>query len=107
MVGMRPQRNGTLVVAQHVGKLGRSPQRGMDVALDLAGRDRTSRQLAVRVEDRVPGVLPALLVEAERRATLVLDEAVTIEIGGSLDPGQRPFDMRPQLLHEGAISGLA
>src|ERR687896_1602102 len=97
MVGMRPQRNGTLVVAQHVGKLGRSPQRGMDVALDLAGRDRTSRQLAVRVEDRVPGVLPALLIEAERRAALVLDEAIAIEIGGAPPPRPRPPRRRPAL----------
>ena len=60
----------------------------VDVALQLAGRARRRRQRAVRERDRVPGVLPALVLEAGLLvAPLVLDVAVAVAVAVFVDPG--------------------
>jgi hypothetical protein len=40
-----------------------APERVVGVTLNLAGRDRRLRERPVGEQDRVPGVLPALVVE--------------------------------------------
>ena len=68
--------------AAHLGVVG--------VALQLAGRPREARQPAVAVGDRVPGVLPALVLETGLLvAALVRDVAVALEVGVLVDPVQR------------------
>ena len=58
-----------------------APLRVVDVALDLAGRDRPARERAVGELDRVPAVLPALVDQAGGRvAALVFDVAVAVEV---------------------------
>src|SRR4029079_12120538 len=53
--------------------------RVVDVALQRAGRDRQVGEAAIRVEDRVARVLPALVVVAVGRAGLVLLEPVSVQ----------------------------
>ncbi len=69
------------------------------VALQLAGGPRKPGQAAVAVGDRVPGVLPALVLEAGLLvAALVGDVAVALQVGVVVDPGQG----RPRLALERA-----
>ena len=61
------------------------------VALELARRAREARQSAVAVGDRVPGVLPALVLEAGLLvAALVGDVAVALQVGVLVDPVRAP-----------------
>jgi hypothetical protein len=64
----------------------RAPKRVVGVALDLAGRDRRLGTRPVGEQDRVPRVLPALVVEPAGRAPAVLEEAVAVEVALLLDP---------------------
>ena len=59
-----------------------APLRVVGVALDLAGRDRRLGEPAVGEDDRVPGVLPALVARGpfSRLRRLVLDVAVAVEV---------------------------
>ena len=60
----------------------------VDVALQLAGRARRRRDRAVGERDRVPRVLPALVVEPGLGdAPLVLDVSVAVAIAVPIDPG--------------------
>ena len=56
---------------------------GVDIALDLGQRDVAFRELAVGMEDRVEGILPALVGEPLFGGALVFDEAV---LSGSPGP---------------------
>src|ERR1700733_9766782 len=78
-----------IVVPYLAGEAGGAPLRVVDVALDLAGRDRSLRERAVGELDGVPAVLPALVDQAgERVAAFVLDVSVAVAIPAVLDPGQ-------------------
>ena len=68
----------------------------MDVTLHFGKRDRTFRQTAVGVKDRVLRILPALVGEALLGRAVILDEAVAVGISRAVDPRQRGFDRRPQ-----------
>ncbi len=100
-------RERTLTAAQRFiperqGHLRHGPPGREHVALHLAERDGPLGQPPVRVEDRVPGVLPALVAQTGGRSTRVLDEAVPVRVAVGLDPGQRSLEVRPQLLHQRA-----
>ena len=79
-------------------------QAAYSVPLDFAQGDRTHRQRSVLVHHRIVGVLPALVNETGRRATLVLDEAVTIAVAVPVDPAERRLDGRPDRVDEGQIT---
>ena len=82
--------------------------RVVGVALQLAGRPRESRQLAVAIGDRVPGVLPALVLEAGLLvAALVPDVAVAHQVGVLVDPVERRPGLRLELAHQPAVAGPA
>ena len=76
--------------AAHLGVVG--------VALQLAGRAREARQPAVAIRDRVPGVLPALVLQAGLLVPApVPDVAVALEVARSrrsrrAQPGPRARD---------------
>jgi len=74
--------------------------RGVDVALNLAERDRSFGRSAVGVEDRIERILPALMEQPGRRAARVLEEAVAIRIAVAIDPVERRFDVRPKRTDE-------
>ena len=79
--------------AAHLGVVG--------VALQLAGGAREARQAAVAVGDRVPGVLPALVLEAGLLvAALVGDVAVALQVGVLVDPVQGGARLGFELAHE-------
>ena len=63
-------------------EVGGAEQRGVGVALHLDERDGTLGQRAVGERHAVPGVLPALVGQPERRAPLVVDEAVAVAVPG-------------------------
>ena len=67
--------------AAHLGVVG--------VPLQLAGRAGEAGQTPVAVRDRVPGVLPALVLEPGRLVSpLVRDVAVALQVGVVVDPGE-------------------
>ena len=86
--------------AAHLGVVG--------VALELAGRPREVRQPAVAVGDRVPRVLPALVLEAGLLvAALVRDVAVAHEVGVLVDPVERGACLVLELADELPVAGPA
>ena len=91
------QDGGALGQAQPARARGGEALGGIDIALHLDERDRPLGQAAVRVEDRIVGVLPALVRQPRLGSARVLDEAVAIEITSLVDPRQRALDGRPQL----------
>ena len=71
------------------------------VALELARRAREAGQAAVAVRDRVPRVLPALVLEPGLLvAALVRDVAVALEVGVLVDPVQRGPRLVLEVAHE-------
>ena len=78
------------------------------VALQLAGRAREARQAAVAVRDRVPRVLPALVLEPGLLvAPLVGDVAVALQVGVLVDPGQGRARLPLERAHELRVAGPA
>src|SRR5436190_2312297 len=76
------------------------------VALELACRTWKARQPAVAVGDRVPRVLPALILEPRLLvAPLVRDVAVPLEVGVLVDPVQRSASLVLELAHELRVAG--
>ena len=71
-------------------QLGQPQLRVVDVALHLGRRDRRPRERAVVEALRVAGVLPRLVLEAARRAPLVLDEPVAVAVAVLVDPARAP-----------------
>src|SRR5439155_23359479 len=69
--------------------------RGVHVALHLGERDRSFRQAAIRVENGVEGILPALVHEPVRGLAMIFDEAVAIPVGRAVNPGERGFQIGP------------
>ena len=57
------------------------------------------------MEDRVEGILPALVGEPLFGGAPVLDEAVLVGIAGAIDPLQRRLDRRPQLRQRLVVAG--
>ena len=80
--------------------------RRIDVALHLAERDRALRDRAVGVEDRVVGILPALIDQTLLVGAVILDEAVAIGIARPVDPAQRRFDVGPELAQRLDVAGV-
>ncbi len=86
--------------AAHLGVVG--------VALQLAGRAREAGQPAVPVRDRVPGVLPALVLEAGLLVPpLVRDVAVALEVRVLVDPLQRGEGLVLEVANELSVAGPA
>src|SRR3954452_23168302 len=73
-------------VAEPLGETGQAEPCRVDVALDLAQRDRAFGKGPVAVEDGIRRVLPSLLHESVLRAASVLDEAVGVAVAGTVDP---------------------
>ena len=69
----------------------------VDVALDLAERDRPLSQRTVSMEDRVKRVFPSLIGKAAVRFAVILDKAVAIAVAVLVDPEQRRLDAGPDL----------
>ena len=90
------------------GQAGAAHLRVVGVALELAGRAREAGQPPVAVGDRVPGVLPALVLEAGLLvAALVRDVAVALQVGVLVDPVQRRPRLALELAHELRVAGPA
>ena len=78
------------------------------IALELACGAGEPRQGAVAERDRVPRVLPALVLEAGLLvAALVGDVAVALEVGVLVDPGQRGAGLELQFADELGVPGPA
>ena len=58
------------------------------------------------MEDRVVGILPALVDQALLIGAVILDEAVSIGIARSVDPAEGCFDVGPQLAQRLDIAGV-
>src|SRR5439155_6342978 len=79
----------------------RAHLRVVEVALDLAGGAGRRGEPAVAVEDRVPGVLPALVLEPGLVVPLVLEIAVAVAVAVPVQPPERrpgaPFELADEL----------
>jgi hypothetical protein len=76
-------------IAPHFpGEPGRPVPRVVCIALKLAGCDRRLRDGSVREQNRIPRVLPTMVVETTRRPGAILEVAVAVRITRSLDPPQ-------------------
>ena len=73
----------------------RQPLGGEHIALHLGQRDIAFGQRAVGMEDRVEGILPALVAQPLVGRALIFDKAVAVGVAGAIDPAQRGFDRRP------------
>ena len=104
-IGARRPRRGACRVAQQPGDQRRAAPRGVDVALELAERDRSVGEPAIGVKHRIVRVLPALVHEAFGRLPRVLDEAVGVEVAVALDPVDGGGDARPEGGDEVAVAG--
>ncbi len=58
---------------------------GKHIALNFGQRDITLRELTVGMEDRVVGILPALVGEPLFGGALIFDKAVLIGVAGAVD----------------------
>ena len=91
--------------SQAPGAARRQPLAGKDIALNLRQRDIAFGELSVGMEDRVEGILPALVGKPLLGGALILDEAVLVGIAGAVDPLQRRLDRRPQLGQRFVVAG--
>ena len=73
----------------------RQPLGGEHITLHFGQRDMAFGKPAVGVEDRVEGILPALIGKPQVAGAPVLDKAVVVGIAGTVDPLQRRFDRGP------------
>src|SRR5262249_13033367 len=82
------------------GKPRRPELRVVDVPLELARSPRGRRERPVAVEDRAPGVRPALASEAGSVVPLILDVPVAVAVGMAVEPLERRSGVGLQLPHE-------
>ena len=85
-----------IVAAEHACRASGKTLGGIDIALHFDERDRALGEPSVRMKDCILRVLPALVDKALLGRALILDKAVAILIGRSVDPGERRLDMRPE-----------
>ena len=96
------------VLPDQARQAGAAQLRVVGVALELARRPRKAGQPAVSVGDRVPGVLPALILEAGLLvAALVPDVAGAEQVGVLVDPVERRPGLVLELPHGLAVTGPA
>ena len=105
LLGGRVLPGGELRLAAMTGQARHRATRGIDVALDLGQGDRPIRRPAVEMTDRIARILPALVQEPELRASLVLDEAVAVEVARVVDPGEGGQGVRPQPVEQRVVAG--
>ena len=91
------------VAPRQARQLGHPPLRVVDVALDLARRDRALRDAPVGEALRVARVLPRLVEEPARRPPLVLDEPVAVAVAPLVDPRERAQRRLVQLAREAEV----
>jgi hypothetical protein len=60
---------------------------------------------AVRVEDGVVGVLPALMEQAIGGLLVILYEAIAVSVSVPVDPEEGGFDVGPEGFHERPVAG--
>ena len=77
-----------------------------DIALHLAKGDGAARKRTVGVENRVLGILPALIDQTHVVGALIFDEAVTVGVTRPVDPAQRRFDIGPQFVQGFDVAGV-
>ena len=58
------------------------------------------------MEDRVVGILPALIDQALLVGAVILDEAVAVGIARPVDPAEGRFDVRPKLAQRLDVAGV-
>ena len=96
------------VLPHQARQAGAAQLRVVGVALELARRAGEARKLSVAVGDRVPRVLPALVLEARLLvAAPVRDVAVAHQVGVLVDPVQRGARLALEVADEPPVAGPA
>src|SRR6187549_1388849 len=88
------------MIAARIGQSGGAAPRRKGIGLNLAQRDRRLGERAVGMEHRVPRVLPPLLNQSRLTAARVLDEAVAVDVAGTIEPLERRENVRPESFDE-------
>jgi hypothetical protein len=77
----------------------------IDVSLDLTQSDGATSERAIRVENGVVRVFPALMDQAIKRLLVILYEAIAISVSVMVDPEEGGFDVGPEGFHKGSVTG--
>ena len=95
-----------LVVPHGAGETSAAHLGVVRVALEFARRTREARKRAVAVGDRVPGVLPALVLEAGLLVpALVRDVSVALEVRVLVDPVERSARLVFEVADKSRVAG--
>src|SRR5262249_23493018 len=89
------------------GQSGATYLRIVGISLDLTGSARRGRQRAVVEQDGIPGILPALVVEAQLGLAFVLDVAVAVAVAEFVDPVDRSAGVGLKRAHQVSIASPA
>src|SRR5262249_55689639 len=78
LLGLLAQRTSALTSAKRLEDLGHAPLGIVDIALELAERDRRRSPVAGGIDYSIARVLPALVLQSLRRASQVFLKAIAI-----------------------------
>ncbi len=95
-IGLQVERRRKLPTAEGRGHFRGMALRRVDIALNLAQRDRSLRIGAVGMKHGIDGVLPALIDEAAPALARILDEAVAVAVAALVHPAEGRLDARPE-----------
>src|SRR5262249_214763 len=84
----------TIWFAERIESFGHADPSIVNVALELAQRLRSLHQRAIRIHDRIAGILPGHVLVADRRVRLVLLKSVAVAVAVFVDPGEAAFRRR-------------
>ena len=84
-------------IAVELEEASQAPLGGERVPLCLNECDWSAQREAVLIDDAVPGVLPALILETGGRTAAVLQQLIAVEVSELVDPAQRFLNLWPQL----------
>src|SRR5579863_9705316 len=90
------ERRGAVIKLEAPRDFGGGALRSVNVALHFDERDRALGQFAIRMENRIVTVLPALVDQTFFRPATIFDKAVTIAIAVNVDPVERRLYLRPK-----------
>ena len=96
VVRTRLERRRQLSVARFRRAVPSSDERGVDVPLDLAQRNRRGRERPVAEPHRIPRILPTLVLQPTVGRSLIFDVAVAVLVAIVVDPLQGRIGGRQQ-----------
>src|SRR2546422_2496598 len=79
----------------------------VNVALKLAERLRPLYRRAIRIHDRIAGILPGHVLVANRRARLIFLKSIAVAVAVFVDPSEAAFRRLQMLFQQLFVAGRA